>query len=504
MRFLPISRPVGAVAVAFSVCALGCAGPRRAASPLAEPPAPLRLPVHREPTPPVADKFEAGLEARLRSAPAGRRVTVMVDLSEQIDLEELARRVRSDPRPRRERRASVVEAYEQLAARQQGPLLRDLSAWIEDGRLDFVAPVAIVNRLVVEGPATGILELAERTEIVSVLAEWHSRRAGNGGLSSGGSSPEHPGERFVSWAIDALGVGAVWEAGYDGSGVIVAAIDTGARADHEQLRDRRVPGERGWFDPVEGSTTPSDGHGHGTSVLVSAVGANRDGRVAGVAPGASWAMALGNYGNFYSRVRMTLAADWVLRVARPDVLINAWSHDEEPCAGFDLPFIDAWKAAGIFVVFPAGNRGPDEATGESPAQLGGTFPDGGPVFAVAGLDPDGTVHDRSSRGPSVCGSHRFPAAAAPGAELPVATNLSTTGYFYSAGTSLAAGLVGGAAALLLQADPDLEPWELEAILTQTARDLPPRGHDPASGAGAIWLPAALEQVLRAREGERSR
>ena len=57
---------------------------------------------------------------------------------------------------------------------------------------------------------------------------------------------------------------------------------------------------------------------------------------------------------------MTVAADWILRVARPDVLVNAWSHDEGVCSDFDRPFIDAWKASGITCIFQnAGEEGSD-------------------------------------------------------------------------------------------------------------------------------------------------
>jgi subtilisin family serine protease len=200
---------------------------------------------------------------------------------------------------------------------------------------------------------------------------------------------------------------------------------------------------------------------------------------------------LGNWKNFYSRARMTLAADWALRVARPDVLINAWSHGEGPCNDFDKPFIDAWKASGIFVVFPAGNGGPAPASGESPAQLGGIFPDGGAVFSVAALTAAGGTHGTSSRGPSLCGSRAFPMIAAPGTDLPVATPAAPDAYGRGDGTSLSAGLAGGAAALLLQAAPETEPEVLERILVASTRDVPPSGHDDATGAGAIDLAAAL-------------
>jgi subtilisin family serine protease len=229
-------------------------------------------------------------------------------------------------------------------------------------------------------------------------------------------------------------------------------------------------------------------------VLSLAVGSNPDGREVGLAPGARWAAAAANWRNYYSRWRMSEAADWVLRVARPDVLINAWSHEEDGCAGFDRPFIDAWKAAEIFVVFPVGNSGPAPGSGETPGILGGTLPDGGPVLSVAALTPGETVHPRSSRGPSPCGSPGFPSLGAPGTDLPHAALGSPSAYSSGTGTSLAAAVLGGGAALLLEAVPEATPGELERALLATARDLPPPGRDDGSGAGALDLEAALKRL----------
>jgi subtilisin family serine protease len=364
-----------------------------------------------------------------------------------------------------------------------------------------VEGVAIVNRLVVEGTAAGILALSAQPEIARVLPEWSSSPglAGPAGLAAPQTSPPPAlGERFRSWALEATRASTLWAQGIDGRGVVVAALDTGADGGHEQLRGRRLPGSRGWFDPEGTGSEPYDPHGHGTSVLSLAVGGGVPVRVIGVAPGARWAAGLANAGNQYSRVRMTRAADWVLRVARPDVLVNAWSHAEGPCPAFDLPFLDAWRAAEIFVVFPAGNAGPEPRSGESPGQLPG-------AFAVAGLTPEGAPLPESSRGPSACGDHLFPSLAAPGAELPFAFPSAEHAYGQGDGTSLAAGVVAGAAALLLHALPDLTPQELEAALLVSARDVPPGGRDPITGAGALDLEAALAAARRrsVREGDRA-
>lgn len=426
----------------------------------------------------------------------------LVDLTEQVDLERLGADLRAAGIGKLGRRDRVIDALETVARRQQAALADRIEGLQATGEVGLVRPVAIVNRIVVEATAPGILALAGSDEVARVQPEWTSRRSAVSRTGSTASPTPALGERFDSWAIEALRVEPLWSQGLDGRGVVVAAVDSGAYAEHEQLHGRMAGNGRGWFDPVEGRPEPYDSHGHGTSVLGLAVGGNPDGRRIGIAPGATWAAALGNFRNVYSRARMTLAADWILRVARPDVLVNAWSNDHDGCASFDLPFINAWKAAEIVVVFPAGNAGPGEASGESPAQLTGVYPGGAPVFAVAGLDPTLQPYRESSRGPSRCGSPRFPSLAAPGAELPFAFPGGPDRYGVGAGTSLAAGLVAGAAALLVQAEPGLSADEIEAALVAGARDIAPRGEDPSTGAGRLDLTLALEaaRAIAARNG----
>lgn len=448
--------------------------------------------------PPPADgaKYEGDFEARLRAAPADRHVLAILDLTDQVDLPRLTAQLRLEGRDKPGRRQAVIGALERVAQRQQSLLRPVLDRLLAEGALVHVDAVAIVNRLLVEGTASGLLALGDDPRVARVLPEWSSAPglAGLAGLAVP-ETVQGPGERFRSWAVEATGASSLWARGLDGHGVVVAALDTGADGEHEQLRGRRLPGSRGWFDPTGEAAAPYDGHGHGTSVLSQAVGGGVPDRVVGIAPGARWAAGLANRDNQYSRMRMTRAADWVLRSARPDILVNAWSHAEGACPTFDQPFIEAWKAAEIFVVFPAGNAGPGAGTGEAPAQLPG-------AFAVAGLTSAGIPLPESSRGPSACGDHPFPTLAAPASQLPFAFPSSEQGYGYGHGTSLAAGLVAGGAALLLQALPDLGAEDLALVLRESARDLPPEGPDGTTGAGALDLVAALEHARRIAGPER--
>ena len=490
----PRSFRVLALAAGLSV-APGCVPARPGPAGVRADPVPLqRLAV------PAGGRLDAELARRLQATEPSGHLVVLVDLTEQVDLKVLSKRLGDVAGTKAVRREAVISALERVADRQQARLRPELDRLLADGSVSYARPVAIVNRVVVEATPAGVRALAQNPEVARVLPDWTSERPRGAAAPPPVEDARPLGETFRSWAVDATGASRLWAMGLDGAGIVVGSIDTGVFEAHEQLRGRALAGERGWFDPVEGSTTPTDVHGHGTGVLSQAVGSNVEGRVVGMAPGARWCAALANWRNFYSRSRMTLAADWMLRVARPDVLVNAWSHDEGDCAEFDRPFINAWKASGIFVVFPAGNGGPASASGEAPAQLAGIVPDGGPVFSVAALGPAGLPLALSSRGPSRCGSPAFPSLAGPGGDLPMAAPGNPRAYVRAEGTSLTAGVVAGSAALLLQAEPEAEPEEIERVLIATARDVAPAGRDDATGAGAIDLPEALT-MLRA---ERSR
>ena len=159
----------------------------------------------------------------------------------------------------------------------------------------------------------------------------------------------------------------------------------------------------------------------------------------------------------------------------------------------------AW-AAGIAVVVSAGNNGPGPRTISKPADdpwviTAGATDDRG----TAGVGDD-TLPDFSGRGPTAANGLAKPDVVAPGAHMVSLrapgstidkrfTNYVDGAYRQGSGTSMAAAVVSGTVALMLQANPTLSPDRVKYALSATARGS--ASVDPLSvGAGTVDAYAA--------------
>jgi subtilisin family serine protease len=269
------------------------------------------------------------------------------------------------------------------------------------------------------------------------------------------------------WGVARIGADRVrQEWGYDGAGVVVANIDTGVNHTHPALAGS-YRGNRGdgtfdhsynWFDPTgRCGSAPCDDLGHGTHTMGTMVGDGGPGNRIGVAPGARWIAAkacVATNGGECHETDLLAAAQWLLAPTdasgrnpdpgkRPNVVNNSWSGGQGDSWFADA--VTAWRAAGIFPVFSAGNSGPACGTANSPG-------DQADVYAVGAFEISGVIAPFSSRGPSVSGLTK-PDIAAPGRGV----RSSTPGgaYEFMSGTSMAAPHVAGTVALLLSAAPRL-------------------------------------------------
>ncbi len=294
-----------------------------------------------------------------------------------------------------------------------------------------------------------------------------------------------------------LGAPDLWAAGSTGSGVVVASLDTGVDAQHPDLSTRWRGGANSWFDPNGEHATPDDVSGHGTQAMGLIVGGDAGGSSIGMAPGATWIAAkIFNDAGQATLSGIHQAFQWALdpdgspeTVDSPHVVNNSWGF--QPTVGtcwtefaHDIAIL---RAAGIAVVFSAGNDGGAASTSESPANNVGSV-------SVGAVDSSRSVASFSSRGPSACNGSVFPKLAAPGVSVRTA-DLSFGGavpnpYAVVSGTSFSAPHVAGSMALLWSAHPSTNLAAMEAILESTAADLGIAGPDNDAGYGLPDLVAA--------------
>lgn len=273
----------------------------------------------------------------------------------------------------------------------------------------------------------------------------------------------------------------------------ICVLDTGVDVAHPDLDGGKV---RAWRDFVNASrTSPIDDHGHGTHVASIAAGTgDADPAHAGAAPGAWIAAAkvldAGGRGPI-SRIIQGVA--WCLE--QPGVRVLNLSLGTGGCSDGDDALsaaVDDARDRGFVVVAAAGNAGPARCTIGSPGAARGALT----VGAMADLGEDGfRLASFSGRGPTLDGRAK-PDLVAPGVRIKAA-DAGTSGYVEMSGTSMAAPLVAGVAALLLDADPALQPEDVRRLLRGTTGDWGARGADHDWGAGRLRAFEAVSQAANA-------
>ncbi|NME06459.1 S8 family peptidase [Psychrobacillus sp. BL-248-WT-3] len=318
----------------------------------------------------------------------------------------------------------------------------------------------------------------------------------------------------VEWNIDRVKAPQVWEMGIDGSGTVVASIDTGVQWDHPALKEKyrgynkatgQVSHDFNWFDATSSaSPTPFDDQDHGTHVTGTMVGSEPNGsNQIGVAPGAKFIAVKAFTASGGSDVDLLEAAQWILAPTdasgntrvdlAPDVVNNSWGGG----AGLDEWYRDVvinWRAAEIFPEFSAGNTTFSNPGGPGSVAAPSNYPES---FATGATDINNIVGSFSLRGPSPYAEIK-PDISAPGVNI----RSSIPGGGYEGGwngTSMAGPAVSGVAALLRQVNANLTVDQMEEILLNTAIPLtdtqyttvPNHGY----GYGLVDAEAAVSSIL---------
>lgn len=370
----------------------------------------------------------------------------------------------------------------------------------------------IVDGFAAEVPADGLARL-ERSPLVAALwLDGRVRMADDDGDDDDDEDDDDDrgggGAANTAWR-GAVGLPAL-RGRYDGEDVAVAVLDTGVSPGADlrgtvELRVDFTPGHDG-----------IDRFGHGTHIagIIAGDGSASRGTWRGVAPDAELISIKVAGPDGATDVSVVLAAlQWVVtNRERLGIRVLNLAFGTDATTSYLVDPLDyaverAWRA-GVLVVAAAGNRGPDAGTISKPG-------DDPFVLTVGAADVRGTADRRddvvapfSSRGPTVDGIAK-PDLVAPGVSI---VSVRAPGswadrdrpearvgnaYFKGTGTSQAAAVVSGIAALLFEADPSLTPDEAKAALVGSSSGL---GGQPGAGSGLVDAARAVEAVVSNQYG----
>lgn len=396
----------------------------------------------------------------------------------------------------------VLWLVDAVAAEMPRSKVREVAAWPEVDRIELDVPLRA------QQPARAAARAPDPRQADSAAQAALDQAARQGAPAALRSTEVAP-------HLIAMDVPRAWAGGVDGHGGTVAVVDSGV--------DLRAPGlaaawrgGNGWLDPYGEHRLPFDAMGHGTLVASLLVGQAADGTPFGIAPRVRFVAARlyddsgqGRLSAVYRIYQWLLDPDGRPDTAdAPQVVNNSWgfAQTSDRC---DLKLARVWEAfrlAGVAVVFAAGNDGPSTRTSMSPANNPG-------VISVGALDAEGAVARQSSRGPSACVQDgaplAFPTLHAPGVALPALDRIGSAMGVPSRtdGTSFASALASGSLLMLRLAMPEAP---LDALLGTLARSAAPSTADrPALAqvaAAVLPTPAAARPLHRVAvpAGERMR
>jgi membrane-anchored mycosin MYCP len=297
------------------------------------------------------------------------------------------------------------------------------------------------------------------------------------------------------------GITKAWEVS-KGAGVKVAVIDSGVDAGHPDLKGAVTGGyDASGAGTANGQKTLGIKPEHGTLVATMLAGRGHQPATATPSPGASpspvapdgvvgvapeaeilsvstW-LGSANPAGKSDQDQIPEAVRWAVDNGARVINISLGSTTPQWPQSWDAAFLYA-EQKDVVIVAAAGNRVGGNLQVGAPATIPG-------VLTVAGLDRKGVASvDSSSQGISI-------GVAAPAENL--LGGLPGGGYAEWAGTSGAAPIVAGVAALVRSKWPDMSAKQVINRIVTTAKDAGPAGKDPLYGFGVLNAEAALKDSV---------
>jgi serine protease AprX len=386
----------------------------------------------------------------------------------------------------------------------QGPeqAVSALGGTVEEplGIIDGFSATVPADRLAALRTMPGILSVTENAGLSLSDADVTGQVAQTGSL--------------YTLANQVTGAADMWDAGATGQGVDVAVIDSGVVPVDGLTAAGKVVYGPDLTPEASTSAKNLDTYGHGTAM--AGIIAGRDSAAAapypgntsdfiGMAPDARIVSIKAADAQGQTDVSQAIAAiDWVVANGRKNglnVRVLNMSFGTDGLQSYVLDPLayaaeQAWHA-GVVVVVAAGNQGNTSGRLDNPAidpyviAVGSNNANGTAATADDVISSFSNGGDGVRNPDLVAPGDRVVTLRDPGSYLDTQYPAARIGerLFRGSGTSQAAAVVSGAAALLLSQRPDLTPDQVKALLTRTAQPVP-GAPVTLQGSGLIDLVAA--------------
>jgi subtilisin family serine protease len=291
-------------------------------------------------------------------------------------------------------------------------------------------------------------------------------------------------------SVPQIGAPQAWAAGFDGTGVKIAVLDTGVDSTHPDLAGQIddtasfVPGE---------SVDDINGHGTHVASTIAGTGAASNGDNKGVAPGADLIVGkvLGGLNGYGDDSWVLAGMQWAAESGADVVSMSLGGSPTDGTDPMSLA-VDALSAQyGTLFVIAAGNSGPETVSSPGAAAS---------ALTVGAVDKQDGLAYFSSTGPLVGSGGLKPDLSAPGVDIVAARSQLSEGegmYQSMSGTSMATPHVAGAAAILAQRHPGLSGQQLKQTLVSSSKALADYYGPYEVGTGRLDVLAAIQSMVSA-------
>jgi subtilisin family serine protease len=289
------------------------------------------------------------------------------------------------------------------------------------------------------------------------------------------ATPDDP-KYSTQWHLPKIDAPTAWDTTTGGSDVIIAILDSGCDPTHPDLAPKYVAG---WNFYDENDDT-SDVTGHGTAVAgqAAAIGNNSTGVASPAWSCPIMPLRITDTSGTATTQRMAAALVWAadrgVRVANLSFCLSGTSSTLSNGAKY-------FQEHGGVVTTSAGNNG----------DFVSTLPDDPYLLLMSGTDSNDAIASWSSTGTNID-------LCAPGQNIATTTRGGT--YGAGSGTSAAAAVTAGVAALVYSANPTLTGVQVQDILEQSADDLGSNGWDQTYGWGRVNAARAVALALQTEGG----